>query len=78
MLDLNNWTMGEVIKFEELAGMSITDVQNGLTAKAMAAAVYIEEHRKDIRVTFESVCKKPMSEITAMLESGSSDDEVKK
>lgn len=78
MLDLNSWTLGEVIKFEELAGMPITEVHNGLTAKAMAAAVYIEEHRKDIRVTFESICKKPMSEITAMLENDSTDETAKK
>lgn len=78
MLDLNNWTLGEVIKFEELAGMPISEVANGMSAKAMAAAVYIEEHRKDIKVTFESVTKRPMSEITELLESYGSDETVKK
>lgn len=78
MLDLNKWTLGEVIKFEELAGMSINDVSNGMTAKAMAAAVYTEEHRKDIRVTFESVTKRPMAEITELLESYGTDETEKK
>lgn len=78
MLDLNSWTLAEVIKFEELAGMPISEVSNGLTAKAMAAAVYTEEHRKDIRVTFESVTKKPMSEITELIESYGTDEATKK
>lgn len=78
MLDLNSWTLAEVMQFEDLAGMPISEVANGMTAKAMAAAVYIEEHRKDPKVTYESVTKKSMKEITDLLEGYSTDEQQKK
>lgn len=78
MLDLNSWTLSDVILFEELAGIQITEVADGMSAKAMAAAVYIEEKRKDSKVTFESITRKSMSEITDLLSSYGTDDTVKK
>lgn len=78
MLDLNSWTLADVILFEELAGISISEVSDGMGAKAMAAAVYIEEKRKDSKVTFESVTRKSMQEITDLLLSYGQDDTVKK
>jgi hypothetical protein len=78
MLDLKKWTLADVMKFEELSGLSIEAISQGMNGKALTALIYIVKNKEDSKFTYEAASRVTVEEMEAIVSSFSDGDTAEK